>query len=213
MALPSGYTKLEYIESTGTQYIDTGVVPTISTRFEVDFRPTKQGQDDGVIGVVDPNACIVYTASTVYGSFKQGTGASATVNATVTDRHKASIANGAFVLDGTTHSFSTISSFSTAQKVLMFALAYTGVSGGVYGKSSCRMYAAKIYSGSALVRDYIPCKNTSGVVGMWDDVNSQFYTNAGTGAFTAGSEIHEGGVFVKVNGVWKQVDNITVNVN
>lgn len=25
--LPSGYTELEYIESSGTQYVDTGVVP------------------------------------------------------------------------------------------------------------------------------------------------------------------------------------------
>ena len=29
--LPSGYTELEYIESTGTQYVDTGVVPNNNT--------------------------------------------------------------------------------------------------------------------------------------------------------------------------------------
>lgn len=184
--LPAGYEEIPYIESTGTQYIDTGIAPTINTRFEVDFQPTTQGQDDGVIGCVDPNACIVYTASTVYGSFKQGTGASTTVNTTVMARHTASISNGLFVLDGTSHTFSAVSSFSTTQKVLLFALSYAGASGGVYGKSSCRMYAAKIYSGDTLLRDYIPCKNASGVVGMYDIVGGAFYKNAGTGVFASG---------------------------
>ena len=74
------------------------------------------------------------------------------------------------------------------------------------------MYSFRIYDGATLVRDFIPCKNTGGIIGLWDNVNSQFYTNAGTGAFIAGPEIHEGGIFVKVNGVWKQIDNVTVNV-
>lgn len=212
MSLPSGYTQLEYIQSSGTQYIDTGIAPTINTRFEVDFQPTTQGQDDGVIGCVDPNACIVYTASTVYGSFKQGTGASTTVNTTVMARHTASISNGLFVLDGTSHTFSAVSSFSTTQKVLLFALSYAGASGGVYGKSSCRMYAAKIYSGGTLLRDYIPCKNASGTIGLYDTVNSQFYSNAGTGTFIAGPEVKLGGIYVKVDGVWKKVNNVSVNV-
>ena len=32
----------------------------------------------------------------------------------------------------------------------------------------------------------IPCKNSSNVVGMYDLVNAEFYTNAGTGSFIAG---------------------------
>ena len=38
--LPSGYTQVEYIESTGTQYIDTGIIPTNNTKFEMDFQLT-----------------------------------------------------------------------------------------------------------------------------------------------------------------------------
>ena len=51
------------------------------------------------------------------------------------------------------------------------------------------MYGCKIYSNDVLVRDFIPCKNASGVVGMWDDVNDTFYSNAGSGTFTAGPEV------------------------
>ena len=41
-ALPSGYTQLEYIESTGTQYIDTGIVPNSTTTAEVKFNNSKK---------------------------------------------------------------------------------------------------------------------------------------------------------------------------
>ena len=37
-ALPAGYTQLTYIESSGTQYINTGIVPKASTRVVCDFQ-------------------------------------------------------------------------------------------------------------------------------------------------------------------------------
>lgn len=37
-----------------------------------------------------------------------------------------------------------------------------------------------------LVRNLIPAKNSSGTLGLYDAVNNVFYTNAGTGIFTAG---------------------------
>ena len=43
--LPSGYTELEYIESTGTQYIDTGVIEDATYYEEVDFQFTNVSQD------------------------------------------------------------------------------------------------------------------------------------------------------------------------
>ena len=38
-----------------------------------------------------------------------------------------------------------------------------------------------------------------------------FYENNGSGTFIAGPVVNLGGIFVKVNGVWKQIDNVTVN--
>lgn len=34
--LPPGYIELEYLESTGTQYIDTGIVPDRYTKWQLD---------------------------------------------------------------------------------------------------------------------------------------------------------------------------------
>ena len=51
---------------------------------------------------------------------------------------------------------------------------------------SCKIWKTTALEGVPLIRDFIPCKNASGKVGLWDDVNSVFYGNAGTGAFIAG---------------------------
>ena len=57
------------------------------------------------------------------------------------------------------------------------------------GYGACKLRSCKIYDNGTLVRDFIPCKNASGVIGLWDDVNSAFYQNAGSGTFTAGPEV------------------------
>ena len=51
------------------------------------------------------------------------------------------------------------------------------------------LYFCKITNSGELVRNLVPAKNSSGVVGMYDTVNNVFYTNAGTVTFTAGPEI------------------------
>lgn len=75
-----------------------------------------------------------------------------------------------------------------------------------------QLYRAKVYDNGALVRDFIPAKNASGVIGLWDDVGSAFYENAGTGVFTAGAEVsgtHKtliGGTEYEVTGGYAMVD-------
>jgi hypothetical protein len=53
-----------------------------------------------------------------------------------------------------------------------------------YGKFIA--YSFKLWDGNTLVRNLVPAKNLSGVVGMYDLVSGQFFTNQGTGTFTAG---------------------------
>ena len=46
MSLPSGYKRLEYIQSSGTQYIDTGFKPNQDTRVVMEIDPSDNGVDD-----------------------------------------------------------------------------------------------------------------------------------------------------------------------
>ena len=51
----------------------------------------------------------------------------------------------------------------------------------------CKLYSFKVWSDAGLIRDFIPAKRRSdGAIGLYDAVNKQFYTNAGSGTFTAG---------------------------
>lgn len=70
--LPSGYTQLEYIESTGTQYIDTGIIPTDETKGENlihDFVPCKNSSNE--VGLYDTINKVFYS-NAGSGSFVAG---------------------------------------------------------------------------------------------------------------------------------------------
>lgn len=46
--VPAGYTRIPYVEATGTQYVDTGFVPNANTRIEAVFQVTQYKAPDGV---------------------------------------------------------------------------------------------------------------------------------------------------------------------
>ena len=53
----------------------------------------------------------------------------------------------------------------------------------VLNAGATRLYSAKIWDNDILIRDYVPCKNSNGEIGLYDFVNNQFYGNSGTGEF------------------------------
>lgn len=189
--LPENYTQLEYIQSSGTQFINTGIVPNANTTLDVDFQIMASGSDNGIIGVVDPNCCIVYTASTLYGAYKNGIGSSAVIDISehYNGRMTAHLGNGEFYSDYGGSSFDPVTNWSTTASIYLFALNRNGT---VYGRSSIRMYIASVYLDDGndwLNAEFIPCKNPSGVIGMYETYSGQFYANSGANNFAAGSEI------------------------
>lgn len=178
MGLPSGYKRLEYIESTGTQYINTGVTPNQNTKLHIKFQTSSAkavvaGSDNGY--KVSSFMLAVTVAS--FGSGAQ----LLTLNDGAV--HTVEMASGAISVDGVSKGSPGSGTLSSSYPMYIAA---NNRSGETQEHMVGKLYECAIYNGTTKVRDYIPCKNTSGVVGMWDDVNSQFYTNAGTGAFTAG---------------------------
>ena len=198
MSLPSGYKRLEYIQSSGTQYIDTGLsAPTgMRVQCEVEFTSLRSGLNllFGSHDAADPYYRYYLAASSngywEIGAYGVGTFGSVTTGrkynidvCTISGSLSAKI-------DGTAYAIGNIapSTKRSDLNVYLFALNYAG---GLLW-SSMKLYSAKIYldaAGSSPARDFIPCKNASGVVGLWDDVNGKFYANAGTGVFTAGPEV------------------------
>ena len=190
MSLPSGYKRLEYIQSTGTQYINTNVAPDNTTGYQIDFQLTEASANDlTLMGSLDPNICFIGGNSQFQYAFKSGTGTSGSFGSNDTLRHtwELNFQNSLVAsLDGVQKSLTNVTIFNS-KTAYIFATHYTNPV--VYGLISAKVYSAKISVGSNIVRNFIPCMNADGEIGLYDLVGKQFYGNAGTGTFTAGPAI------------------------
>lgn len=185
--LPSGYTQLEYIQSSGAQYIDTKFKPNQNTRVAGVFKTTDTGIPYFWWGArtssETANFCTLRVGSGVrsdYGESKVKVLSSPSTEKVLIDQSKN------ICTYDTTSIENVISTFVSQYSLFLFA-ANTGGQAGYFGHH--KMYSCKIYDNETLVRNFVPCKNASGAVGLYDIVEGQFYANAGTGAFTAGPEI------------------------
>lgn len=213
--LPKGYTELEYIESSGTQYIDTGVIPvTANTKvvMSVELPADQTNSTERFFGVYAQKS----TSSTnsqvsafgmwrskstgrTYAVMKSASGSNPSVSG-------ATVMTGAIsgktdiVLDGpsgkaavgsTSVTVSTGAMYSSVVKSI-YLLAQNNVSGSTAsanGPMIAKVYSCQIFDKDSLVRDFVPCKNPSGAVGLYDLIGGTFYENSGTGAFAAGPAI------------------------
>lgn len=179
LPLPVGYTKLAYIQSSGTQYCDSGVKGNQNTRIEADYFTTAtQGAIIGADSAWKSDMCTIEVHFAAFAT------SSYTYDTVPSGRHTVSLDKGVFSLDGSV--LNTMSgTFTTPCNMTLFALNRNGAK-QEYG--SIRLYSMQIYESDVLVRDFVPCINASGEVGLYDMVGRKFYGNAGTGVFT-GSEV------------------------
>lgn len=188
MSLPGGYTELEYIQSSGTQYVDTGLNPNQDFGVTIDFQMTTVSGWQCIFGAANSaqnaDEYGVWHNGTNFGFYYAST--NVTVSAAATARHLFVCSKNSIAVDGAAAGSPAYTSFQTNYPLLLGAINYAGSK--MYG-SQIKIYSAKIYQNGTLVREFIPCKNAAGVIGLWDDVNSVFYQNAGSGVFTAGPEV------------------------
>ena len=185
--LPDGYTQLEYIQSSGSQYINTGFKPNQDTKISitVDFPLSGTAWLYGGRTSANSNSLGFLCESGSRYRFDYASSVTAlTVKPTGkftidSDKNKCYI-NGELVFTATYTTF--------ASPVNMYIFNNNN-NGSLSGGSSAKLYNCSIYDNGVLIRNFIPCKNASGTVGLYDSVNNQFYKNAGTGTFIAGPAI------------------------
>ena len=212
MSLPSGYKRLEYIQSTGTQYIDTGFIPTVKTKVEVeiDFLPTNTSYNCVFgVGETTTNQFVVYRNGQNMVGQVYSTTTYSTSGIANTGRNLCVLSNEKFSY-GSYSTAITPENYTYTRPMYIFAMNSVGSAALLAFQ---KLYSFKIYDNGTLVRDFAPCQKPDGTVGLWDDVNSVFYGNAGTGTFTAGSVVTSPSIFVNINGIWKPINHIYVNIN
>lgn len=186
--LPAGYTVLEYIQSSGTQYINTGFAPNNNTRVVADFQYTNIGTNGSVFGArksFDNSAYQIIVVSGKYRSdynnvYTQVWDGANPLNRNVVDKKAETT-----TIAGDTKSYDNVS-FQCGIPMYIFACNNNGT--GIY-LSSGRLFSLQIHDNGTKVRDFVPCSNSSSVIGLYDLVNAKFYGNSGTGNFTAGPAV------------------------
>ena len=185
MGLPSGYKRLEYIQSTGTQYINTGFAPNQSTRVVCDTVFAAVSVGAWLFGARHENTDRTFGFLTYQNNYRSDfdTSSDGTITETQSGRFTVDKDGNITKINGSTVKTATAGTFQCSHSLFLFANNNNGTVGG-YGKAT--VYSCQIYDNGTLVRDFIPCRTPDGTVGLWDNVNSVFYTNAGTGAFIGG---------------------------
>lgn len=192
VGLPDGYTQVEYIQSSGTQYIDTGVIPSHNSTIAIDAEVLASSQNYwGMFGARRDSSMqfwVFYNRTEPSWCGRYSSNPNITINGAYAGRHRISLEKNVLKVDNSSSSTSE-SSFSTNYTSYIFAC---NNSGSAQYMCNIKLYSAEVFSDSQLVRDFVPCKNNSGVIGLYDLVSEQFYTNAGSGVFTAGAIVSEG---------------------
>lgn len=174
--------ELEYIEGTGTQYIDTKVPINSNLRTVLDIQITNSTAK-WIFGYRTSSTsnqyCILLNNATTirsdYGSKNATITLSSTLARMVIDKNKNVTTIGNIV--------STLaeSTFSVSNTLTLFALDQAGSING--SMVSAKLYSCQIYDDGTLVRDFIPVLDFSGVPCLYDKINKQLYYNRGTGSF------------------------------
>ena len=208
------HTKLDYIESTGTQYIDTGIIGRSGLEFYLDFEYTDANvTDQAIIGTrngtvrffpVLPKESSSFVGygnaieiSTIYeAGVRYNVYARFHVKDQIVERNGETIYSGTISGDKNTEYTMPLLALNMNGEVGYFAKA--------------KIWGCKILDGGVLVRDFVPCKSAAGDVGMYDRVTNAFFGNAGTGTFIAGESVGTlgEGIARKVKKMYIGVDGV-----
>ena len=195
--LPKGYTEVEYIQSTGTQYINTAITVTntssIDAVIEHTFNSTSTAQY--LFGLGEKSGANTYTFGiAAYQNNPKINGRSLTRSIQLVDipparkLHYQVLNNtGTFIVDG--QQLGVTGGYSYIQFLYIFAFNKAGTT---VASNFCN---AKLYSfdikdrDGSYLRQFVPCVNPENQAGLYDLANNRFYANSGTGAFIAGPAV------------------------
>ena len=210
-SVPAGVTPLDYIESSGTQWIDTGVPARTFLRCEIDVQCMQNSGDPQILGATGGASSAVYLGynwNSSYYSIYCNWGGWRDTRGVDNDRHlfiaNAESGNNYQSRDGVKlwSDSATVSSTTSSEHLNIFRRS----NGTRY--ASARLYGLKIYdllNSGALLRDFRPVLDGNGVACLYDTVTGTYFHNAGSGSFTPGAAVRTGEIvaaFVKKNGAW-----------
>ena len=206
--------EVEYLESTGTQYVDTGIVlsvPSDTIYCKMASTGTYSNNDDprrqrAFFGVLDGYGQYDLGARISWYAGYYGVETDNRVVASTAGVHTNEIrgkitewtlgANERKVIyNGNTITTSNVVTTSYTYSGSSWIFGANGTGTGARLLLACRVYEYKLWRNGTLLQDFQPVRVGSGssAVGyLYDRVSGQLFGNAGTGAFTIGPDKNGG---------------------
>ena len=197
--LPDGYQELTYIGCTGTQFINTGLRPSVNCAFYIRYQETTASGSNYAFGSRG-------SGSTYYAGLGGGTNTHnvAVLNHSTTTPNSYRATGNVYEISAEYNSAGTGTSTikcETTGDIFEGAQTATYRENGAYicvfaqrvnaKHPGMNVFEVKLWNDDVLERHLIPCQRISDdELGMYDLVNNVFYTNSGTGEFTAGSVVN-----------------------
>lgn len=187
--LPPEYTRLEYIESSGTQYIDTMVLPNQNSRVVLDAYFLEGTETKAIFGARNDTNKVLdafglwNSTGTHFSTYYAAS--SSDVVVVPTGRHKIDKNRNVTTIDDVSVEQEKVD-FQANYSLVLFS--FNNSDGTDERMVSMRLYSCKIYDNGVLIRNYVPCKNKNGTLGLYDMINRRFYKNSGSGTFIPGEK-------------------------
>lgn len=193
------YTYLDYIQSSGTQYIDTGYTPNSNTRLVMDMSYSGDYTGFHVFGARSSDKKQAFgmwiyqaTQQSNYGDVSQSGVAIATGRVTIDkNRNVQTVGDSVITLSDAT--------FTSPCTLYLFASNDGGTPNA--NIATYDLYSCQIYDNDVLVRDFRPAmRNYDGTLGLHDVLNDVFYDNIGTGMFTGATSEYDYPSYIEATG-------------
>lgn len=199
------YRQVEYLKSTGTQYILTDIVPEVTFKTEVEmkldaFLTYMSNGNSRVIGTSGYGVQFGTNADASYITFLLGHGWVSPTDYQIKNPPNFTARGLLTVCRGVNASSWNSTKISVTKPVTVTPsdpIVIFGYNAGTilwpYNCYEIRMHSVKIYDeNNNLIHNLIPTERTSdGELGLYDTLTDKFYTNAGTGTFEKGSYVEK----------------------
>lgn len=189
--LPDEYQEVTYIQSSGTQYFDTGYYASGNSQYNFKF---SEGSTNGVLfgayntawtsgnGYYHNNSSSQNEWFHYYANNSLSALRGSYLNSYEIYIDKGNLySSGVLIFSGSTKTFTL--NYPT------YLLAGNWMGSRAEQPISCKLYYFQILENSTKIHHYVPCyRKSDDVIGLYDLVGEEFITNAGTGTFEKGPD-------------------------
>lgn len=192
--LPDEYQEVEYIQSGGTQYIDTGINPKIKPRLVVNMMLLNSADKDYWGNkAIDGSSYFANFAGGILMYYRYGkiTSINTGVGAPFNEFHEWDVSDTIYLDKVKLYTTNNVYTYNANQSNI-----YLFKSARSYGNFRASYFI--LYDGDEKVREYYPCyRKSDNAIGLFDKVSNTFFPNLGSDIFLKGNDIISGEAIVE----------------